>query len=384
MAAEILARGGARVMVFEQKLNWEKPCGGGVSARALRRYSFLQQTAVGGRPIREIEFLASNGARARVLMREPLVIYSRSRLHRLLLQRAVEAGAEVIPERIIRFMEDDSGCRAESSRASYRSDFAIVAAGARTRLRAGLAGDFRPHDFMQTFGYYLPQQEDLIRVRFFENFEGYAWVFPRSDHLSLGISGRLTEDSMPELRARLHVFMEESGYRRANARVFSHLLPGLSMGSWSHLQLAGEHWALAGDAAGLVDPITGEGIYYAMRSGEILAECLLENTVARYAQRIWNELASDLVQAARLSRLLFFADAAGSSPTTRAVENCRDSSAFIRLTQDLIEGRQTYGTLVPHLVRSLGSYFVESAANRLGRLSFLRRHGPLEDSPLVK
>ena len=62
----------------------------------------------------------------------------------------------------------------------YRADYLILAAGARTRLRSLLTEDFGPRDFMLTFGYYVPGRDDLLRVQFFEDFEGYAWAFPRA------------------------------------------------------------------------------------------------------------------------------------------------------------------------------------------------------------
>ncbi len=371
-AAEGLARAGARVLVFEEKPDWEKPCGGGVSARALRQYPFLQPASSGQRSVEEIEFLASNGVRALVRMREPLAIYSRSKLNALLLRRAANAGAEILRERVTAVESGPSGWRLQSNRASYRADFVIVAAGARTLLRADLAGPLEAHDFMLTFGYYLAGSENRLRVKFFDGLEGYAWVFPRSDHQSVGICGRITETTMPQLQARLHGFMKEFGYEPGNSSVFAHLLPGLSPRSWTDLQLGGKDWALLGDAAGLVDPITGEGIYYAMRSGEILAECVAGGVPGEYAPRVWREIGSELSEAARLGRFLFYSEIAGCSPATRAVQYCRDKQAFVELTLDLMEGRQPYKTVVPRVMRALGASLIESTLERLVKNPFAR------------
>ena len=186
------------------------------------------------------------------------------------------AGAEVVEDRVRDLRRSGSGWELQGKKGQYRADYLILAAGARTRLRSLLTEDFGPHDFMLTFGYYVPGRDDLLRVQFFEDFEGYAWAFPRPDHLSVGICGKVGEDSMAGLRERLHGFMRRFGYSLDAAQVYSHLLPSLSVDTWSGLRLAGPGWALAGDAGGLVDPVTGEGIYYAMRSGELLAESLLE------------------------------------------------------------------------------------------------------------
>ena len=71
---------------------------------------------------------------------------------------------------------------------------------------------------MLTFGYYVPSVDNLLRVQFFRDFEGYAWSFPRPDHLSVGICGKAGENTMPELRERLHGFMQRFGYGGSGAR----------------------------------------------------------------------------------------------------------------------------------------------------------------------
>ena len=65
MAAEALARAGRRVSVFEEKLGWEKPCGGGVTHKVLVRYPFLAPAAGEAKLVREVEFVAANNASLR-------------------------------------------------------------------------------------------------------------------------------------------------------------------------------------------------------------------------------------------------------------------------------------------------------------------------------
>src|SRR5208337_843840 len=196
MAAELIARGEGRVTVLEEKVGWEKPCGGGLTHKALLRYPFLLPATTEAKPIQEVEFLAGNNAWLRLHLRQPLVVYSRCSLNELLLRRAVVAGAEVVEDRIRDFRRSGSGWELQGRKGTYRANYLILAAGARTRLRSLLTEDFGPHDFMLTFGYYVPGRDDLLRVQFFENFEGYAWAFPRTDHLSVGICGKIGEGSM--------------------------------------------------------------------------------------------------------------------------------------------------------------------------------------------
>jgi flavin-dependent dehydrogenase len=349
MAAELIACGGGRATVFEEKLGWEKPCGGGVTHKALERYPFLLQAAAEAKSVREVEFVAGNNASLRFQLRQPLAIFSRCDLNGLLLRRAQSAGAEVVEDRIRDLRRAGSGWELQGRNGIHRADYLILAAGARTRLRPLLTGDFGPRDFMLTYGYYVPGRDDLLRVQFFEKFEGYAWAFPRPDHLSVGICGKVGEDSMAGLRERLHAFMRRFGYSREYAKVYSHLLPTLSVDTWGGLRLDGPGWALAGDAGGLVDPITGEGIYYAMRSGELLAKSLLEGLSELYSARVQEEFGKALALGARLARTFYYGEFLGGPVPTRMVEFGARSQRFLNVIQDMIEGSQSYLRLVAKL-----------------------------------
>ncbi len=321
-AAERLAEGwgsrnargsGHRVLVFEEKIGWEKPCGGGLTHKALRRYPFLAQEASGANLLHDAEFIAPSGTAMRIHLRAPLAVYSRATLNQMLLRRAEDAGAEIVAERILRLRRAGAGWEIEGRAKTYRADFVVLAAGARTRLRQTLTADFLPRDFMLTFGYYLPVACQPLRVQFYEKFEGYAWAFPRLDHVSVGICGKAGEETMAALRDRLGAFMQKFGYAPDPQRIFSHLLPSLSVESWGSLRLVGKGWALVGDAAGLVDPITGEGIYYAMRSGELLAEALLEGLPQVYPER----------RAERIRQSIGAGGAAGQDVLSRGVSRWR-------------------------------------------------------------
>lgn len=366
MAAERLARGGVRVTLFEEKPGWEKPCGGALTAKVLRRYSFLTAVAPEARYVREAQFAGAKGVLVTFRLRQPVAIYSRAKLNRALLGRAADAGAEIVEDRIVSLSRAGAGWRLEGRRQLCQADFVLLAAGARSRLRVSLAGDLQPRDFMLTFGYYVPGQDERLRVAFFDDFEGYAWAFPRTDHLSIGVCGRVGDSGMPELRARLQGFVNRFGYRIDGAPVYAHLLPALTAESWSNLRLAGPQWALAGDIAGLVDPVTGEGVYYAMRSGELLAESLLEGSPASYPQRIWQDFGSELVCAARLRALFYRTDFLGSPISAHMIRFSSRSQAVLGLLQDLIEGTQAYSNLPTRIYGRVAASLVEIAANSLG------------------
>jgi flavin-dependent dehydrogenase len=376
MAAETLARGGGRVTLFEEKLGWEKPCGGGVTHKALQRYPFLVPPARGGKHVQQVEFLAGNNASLRFQLRQPLAVYSRCNLNGLLLRRAQSAGAEVVEDRVRDFRRAGSGWELQGRKGNYRADYLILAAGARSRLRSLLTEDFRPRDFMLTFGYYVPGCDDLLRVQFFEKFEGYAWSFPRPDHLSVGICGKVGEDSMAGSRERLHGLMRRLGYPLAGAKVYSHLLPKLNVDTWSGLQLGGPGWALAGDAAGLVDPVTGEGIYYAMRSGELLAAALLEGLPELYPGRVQEEFGKALALGARLARTFYHGEFLGGALPTRMVEFGGRSQRFLGVIQDMLEGSWSYLGLAAKLHFGLATALWDIGLDPLRQMLHVASDGP--------
>ena len=365
-------RDGHHVLVFEERIGWEKPCGGGLTPKALRRYPFLAEAASGGNQVYDAEFLASTGTALRIHLRSPLAIYSRATLNQLLLRRAEDAGAEVVADRIVGLERQRGAWELTGRKQAYHADFVVLAAGARTRLRRTLAEDFLPRDLMLTFGYYLPGPLGPLRMQFYEKLEGYAWAFPRPDHVSVGICGKVGQKSMADLQALLTVFMQQFGYTPDRQANFSHLLPSLSAEGWGSLRLAGPGWALAGDAAGLVDPVTGEGIYYAMRSGEMLGQALLEGSPELYPERVRDEFGRALALGARLAKRFYCGEFLGGSVTTRMIEFGARSRRILGVLQDLIEGSQSYLGLMGLLYVEMARILLGTSLGRLRKVFELR------------
>src|SRR5207247_1913658 len=88
-----------------------------------------------------------------------------------------------------------------------------------------------------------------------------------------------------------------------HAEFYSAPVPCLRYRSWKNNVIAGNRWALVGDAAGLVDPITAEGIYFAFRSGEILAENI--DRPDAYPKAIWNDMGRELARAAHMYKRFY-------------------------------------------------------------------------------
>jgi len=353
LCGERLARAGFAVTLFEERRGWEKPCGGGVTWKTLERYPFLLDGALEKKLLRRAELIAPSGRRAAFDLTRPLAMYSRAALNDFLLRRAEAAGCRVVAARVTAATTNGS-LRVESTQGEFSGDFLVVATGARNSL--GLTGDgWRPvpRDLELTFGYYLPEEGDCLRVGFLPDFEGYLWSFPRADHLAVGICGKMDKNTSAALKEKLHRFLADEDIPIAGGKLYSHLLPSLGRRSWKHLPLLGRGWARVGDAAGLVDPITGEGIYYALRSGELLAEALIAGEPAGYPARVERDFARELACAARWQPTFYRGRWLGAATTERMVAAAERSRRFQRLLDDLFAGSQGYRSLKWRLLRML-------------------------------
>jgi len=353
LAGERLARAGFAVTLFEERRGWEKPCGGGVTWKTLERYPFLLDGALEKKLIRRAELIAPSGHRAAFDLTRPLALYSRAALNGFLLRRAEAAGCRVVPARVTAAATNGS-TRLATPRGEFAGDFLIIATGARNAL-APANDSWRPgrRDFELTFGYYLPEEDDRLRVQFLDNFEGYLWSFPRADHLAVGVCAKMSRHSSAELKDKLHRFLAAEDIPLTGGAAYSHLLPSLDRPSWKRLPLAGPGWARAGDAAGLVDPITGEGIYYALRSGELLAEALEAGRPENYPALVEKDFARELGCAARWQPTFYRGRWLGQSTTERMIAAAGRSRRFRRLVDDLFAGSQGYRGLKWRLVGML-------------------------------
>ena len=358
LCAEKLSVAGFNVSLFDEHLAWEKPCGGGLTHKAIEKYPFLLDGPAAKKQVHAAELISSRGHRARFQMSRPLVIYSRAVLNGLLLGRAEAAGCKMHHARVTRV--DTSGPQISLTAAGieHSADFVVLAAGARNQLLPGTT-PLRPRDLEVTLGYFIPAKEEMIKIKFLERMSGYLWSFPRTDHLSVGICAKMAQYTTQRLRNLLDTFIREEKIPVAGAQFYSHVLPSPELGTLRHRKIAGRNWALAGDAAACVDPITGEGLFYALRSGDLLAQSLIAAQPENYPARLRAEFISDLEIATRLVRRVFGGTFLGGAVTTRMVQFARRSATFRELLRDLFSGAQDYRSLRKRLWKQFGVTLAE-------------------------
>ena len=382
-AAERLARAGVSVALFDGRPAGEaKPCGGGVTSKALKAWPHLLEAV--GRTIDELDMYSPSGKHLHLELDEPFAVYSRIAFDTFLRERARAAGAVVLAEKVSgrgfkrsADIADDRWVVRTQGGEEFSCKYLIAADGANSAIAKKLAGPLPPAEMEVAFGYRAPLPESRAAatvVAFLPNWVGYAWAFPRIDHVSFGIA--TTQDAFDHeaLDKLLWDFMvsyyevTQAGksrkmrlWKRATATQINNLrqtaeryaarIPGLAPRTWDTRKACGDGWALLGDAAGFADPVTGEGIYYALRSAELFAETYLKGMPEAY-ERLWREdFGAELKRASEMRRR-FYGNFWGAPFTDRMIEFARGHRGIRKVLGQLVAGDQGYTDLKKKLARS--------------------------------
>jgi len=361
-----LAKDGAQATLFDASHPREKPCGGGLTGKALALLP--PAPADDPLPAREVDrcrFDSGVGPWVDVTLARPVAIAGRLDLDAWLLRQAVAAGARHVAERVV---EVDAGGRVRT--ASGRAllfDVIVGADGAGSLVRRTFLAPTPPERLVMAAGWYAPGQSDM-EVRFTPGLDGYLWLFPRRDHVGVGICAPLRQVPTQQLLARLEhevAWAYPALSPDPDSARYAHTIPSPSSDPRSILELAGPRWALVGDAGALCDPITGEGIYPALRSAQVLAETLCaDGSPARYPERLLQALGHELLRAARV-RARFYAPGFAQ----RVVRYAAWSPAIRQVLGDLLLGEQGYLGLERRLLLAGPRFLLEAACSRARRIA---------------
>ena len=355
-----LARGGARVVLFDPSHPREKPCGGGITGRALR---LVADARVGLPPlvnVRSARFIDSSAGTDCVVSlgqsNRSLVVASRQDFDSRLVSAACDAGAMLVPARVRGIVREARAWRIEAGNGlSYKTEFLVGADGANSFVRRQVARPFRAEQLSIATGFFAHgKTADEILIEFTSNPPGYIWSFPRRDHLAVGVCAQVGAGSTSSmLRAHVARWMTLNGLTE-NARLepYAWPIPSLSVRDLETTPLAGRDCLFTGDAAGLVDPITREGIFFALQSASFAAESILSGATGsrsrRYEGRVKDEILPELARAARLKGAFF------RPRFIRLMLEALGSSERVRLVMaDLLAGAQPYRDLKWRLARTL-------------------------------
>ena len=319
-----LARRGIYAAMYDDSHPREKPCGGGLTPFAQRRFRILEGIPSSGRRVGRMLFISPRGREALVPV-PSLANVSREVLDGYLLDKALEGGASLVEERVTDVEPDSGSWVVRTQSGARRFGLVVGADGAASVVRRATAGPIPREDLAAAIGCYARGVEDEHSVmRFLKGFKGYAWIFPRETHASIGIG--LDIRKARRLPALLNEFIDCfcPGIERLSS--FGAMVPAPRDRRFYRLPCAGANWILIGDAAGHVDPLLGEGIRYALWDAEFAAEAIAAGNPAAF-DALWREAyLQDLVKARGLVKLAynpvmleFIVMMAARSPTFRRI-----------------------------------------------------------------
>jgi flavin-dependent dehydrogenase len=268
-------------------------------------------------------------------------IVERSRFDEFLVKKAVAAGAELregVRLRDVRRAGD--GFRAETTAGELRARTLCACDGVHSPTAAALG--FAKNRACFCLEGVVPMRADLgprERRRAVFNMVsvqgGYAWALPRRESFAVGIGSVRSKD--PTLGRRLERFVARTPELRGSPlqRVRGAMVP-LFFGARPRYAHRGAY--LLGDAAGLVDPLTGEGIYHAVLSARFASEAILDGGESAYEERLGKKVISELRIARWHSRLLTWAPSWVVGPAL-CIGWIRNQSRFFVET---LSGRASY------------------------------------------
>ena len=349
MAARLLAKRGARVLLLDkQRFPRNKPCGGGVTLRAAALLD-IDLSPVIERTIHGARFTLRLGEAFDRRFEQPLTYMTqRSRLDAYLAEQAAAAGAEFRDGVAVR--EIDPAFNGTSSLKStvrtdgdtYTAQILIGADGANGLVgrTLGLRPEYEEAVALEGNIPYTPdipaEWRDVFGLDLGGMTGGYGWVFPKGDHLNIGVGA--WKYAGFTLRPKLFELARRHGFpKSAIENLRGHHLPVRVPGSL----IARGGVAVVGDAAGLVDPLSGEGIHMAFASGRLAAEEALRvlageaADMSGYETAVDRQLQTELTVSRRLQELFTFAPA----PYLAIM---RRSDKFWRFFCHLARGEITY------------------------------------------
>ena len=351
MAAVQLARAGVSVTLFDPSHPREKPCGGGLTGRALALVTDVIDMHALPAVVVNAATVEGPNRTARVALTDrgatpdsSLIVVSREVFDRALTDAAVTAGARLVAERAIDVAPRGTRMLVRTDRGEYEAEHVLGADGANSIVRKKLARPFGRAELSVAAGFFVHgATASTIAIKTMHEPPGYLWSFPRRDHLAVGVCAAAAHHaSSSQLRAHSAAWIREQGlHRGTRVTPYSWPIPSIGFEVRRKALLGGAGWMLLGDAAGLVDPLTREGIYFALLSGRWAAEAVLTTpgprAAARYADRILSVVQPELARAAQVSTVFF--TPAYSALLVRAL----DESGGIRdIFIDLVGGVQPY------------------------------------------
>ncbi len=314
-AAE-LAKNGVDVVLFDYSHPREKLCGGAISGSHLKELKIPDEIIE-----REINWIIvedQHGHSVKLYEKRGGIVVMREKLDYFLFQKSKHDGAKQIKERVINFEKKKNKWILKTNKKNYKTNFLVGSDGCPSLIRKKILGDIPSEHLAHCVGYHIPHKKNHIEKKFGNAIElyflgkpyvdlGYIWIFPKMDFVTIGLGTKL---GGLQIQKSLKKFIEEHPKTKRlilpkKITIHSHLLPFVSSPNFYKIPTTGKNWVLIGDAAGHVNPITGEGIYYAMKGGKLAAKSYLNEDIYLFETYWRKDYGGDLFYGSRFRNLFY-------------------------------------------------------------------------------
>jgi geranylgeranyl reductase len=297
MAARFLADSGIDTVLLERDMSYVKPCGGGIPSTALHEFSISEDVVK--KKIKKIRIVSPKGEDVEVELKGGhLCITRRGEFDAKLREIAKNSGASVVEAEFIKFEETGktiiSTARKKSSNEEIKlqSDYVIASDG--ITFRAGSSIGHAKPDCLSTISAHITSDGfDACEFWFGSNHASrfYSWIFPSSGYSSIG-TGSANPRELSHLLdtfigRRFGMPLKNFTTENFSGQNFINKPRAFKIPEWNGTLFNINNILFAGDAAGAVMPITYEGIYYAMKSGEFAARAIAEGRPSVY-KKLWS------------------------------------------------------------------------------------------------
>ena len=276
-AGRIAGKKGLKTLLIEKEIFPRyKPCGGGLSEHAM---SYLDFEIPGSMIERDI-FGARVHFKGQVVEQHKdsriAVLITRSILDNYLLEKAGETGIEIkMGEKVLEYQEKNNHVEIFTDNDTYKAKFIIIAEGSQGKLKYQIRRKDRKDEYAiavvaeieaddESIDKYIHNAIDLHFGRFKH---GYGWIFPHEKYYSVGIAGLAKH--LPHPKKAMLDFLTENNFHD-DYKLHGHIIPAGGI----KRRITSSRVVLSGDSAGFVDSFLGEGIAYAIRSGQIAVEVI--------------------------------------------------------------------------------------------------------------
>jgi geranylgeranyl reductase family protein len=314
-AARTLAAAGRTVCLIDKAtFPREKLCGGLITLRSKRIFEDIFESSWNDEIFNsstDISFFSNGRFLANVEGYSRLFFTMRYDFDNYLLDLARAAGAHLKLAHTVSHFDLDRKLISLESGLEISFDHLVGADGVNSAVAKQLFGSSFNAD---TIGFglevevprsHLPAQSDHVEIDFSAAQWGYGWIFPKRNNFTIGVGG--IHKFNPDLRLRLDQYLNHKGLAASEFKVKGQYIP---FGDFRKRPGSGDV-LLCGDAAGVVDPITGEGIAYAMQSGRAAARAILNanpgeaGSALHLYSKAYDEIASSIRQANFWRHLIF-------------------------------------------------------------------------------